>query len=211
MNPQPYTGKGDAFLDTRGNAVDFGSEASADKVFAFTITNANAGAQKVLLTPSYAPSVLARVIKTGVIAYTGGATDLTASGSPTTVEEFLAYISLNPTVITKTKIKSNNAAQLQKALIFSIKEPFADPKSDRINIGTFVSEFASNDKLATITREYQLDNRTELSLEIPGNSETTITFYCGLSLNTAQALQSKKNIAMMSEAVQNTKAALARG
>jgi hypothetical protein len=216
MNPQQsYTGKGDSFLDFKESAADFGSEINLDKVFAFTITNASAAVQNVLLTPSYSPSTLARVIKTGVIAYTGGATDLTAAGSPTTVEEFLAFIFANPTSVVKTMIKSNNSDQLAKALIFSKKSPFKLPESDRINIASFVSEFASNDKLATIKREYQLDNQTELSLEIPPavggvSTVTTITFYCGASLNTANALKSKKAIAMLSSDVQNTKAALAR-
>lgn len=214
MDPRPYTGKGDSFLDFKGNAADFGSEISLDKVFAFIITNASADAQVVLLNPSYSPSVLARVIKTGAIVYTSGATDLTASGSPTTVEEFLAFIKSNPTVVVKTMIKSNNADQLQRALIFSKKSPFKLPDSDRINVASFVSEYASNDKLATIKREYQLDDQTELSLEIPPAvggvpTSTTITFYCGASLNTANALALKKAQAMLSPEVQNTKSALA--
>jgi hypothetical protein len=214
MNPQQYTGKGDAFLDFKGNGVDFGSELNLDKVFAFTITNASAAAQVVLLNPSYSPSVLARVIKTGAIAYTSGATDLTAQGSPTTVEEFLAFIKANPTVVVKTMIKSNNSDQLAKALIFSKKSPFKLPDSDRINLSSFLSEFASNDKLATVKREYQLDDQTELSLEIPPavagvSTVTTITFYCGASLNTANALTQKKAQAMLSPEVQQTKNSLA--
>lgn len=215
MNPQvpAYTGKGDAFLDFKGNAADFGSEINLDKVFAFTITNASANAQIVLLNPSYYPSVLARVIKTGAIAYAGGATDLTAAGSPNSIEEFLSFIKANPTVIVKTQIKSNNASQLDRALVFSKKSPFKLPDSDRINLASFLSEFASNDKLATVKREYQLDDQTELSLEIPPAvggvpTTTTITFYCGASLNTANALANKKAQAMLSESVQTTKSVL---
>jgi hypothetical protein len=214
MNPQQYTGKGDAFLDFKANAADFGSELNLDKVFSFAITNASDEAQVVLLNPSYAPSTAARVIKTGVIAYAGGATDLTAQGSPTTIEEFLAYVKANPTVVVKTQIKSNNADQLAKALIFSRKSPFKAPDSDRINLASFLSEFASNDKLVAVKREYQLDDQTELSLEIPPAvgavaTTTTITFYCGASLNTANALANKKAQAMLSSEVQNTKSSLA--
>lgn len=214
MEPRPYTGKGDAFLDFKGNGVDFGSELNLDKVFAFTITNASANPQVVLLNPSYSPSVVARVIKTGAIPYAGGATDLTALGSPTTIEEFLAFIKANPTVVVKTMIKSNNSDQLAKALIFAKKSPFKLPDSDRINLSSFLSEFASNDKLATVKREYQLDDQTELSLEIPPavagvSTVTTITFYCGASLNTANALAQKKAQAMLNPEVQTTKSVIA--
>ena len=214
MNPQQYTGKGDAFLDFKSNAADFGSEINLDKVFSFAITNASDDPQVVILNPSYSPSVLARVIKTGAIPYTGGATDLTAQGSPTTVEEFLAYVKANPTVVVKTQIKSNNADQLAKALVFSKKSPFKLPDSDRINLASFLSEYASNDKLVAVKREYQLDDQTELSLEIPPAvagvpTTTTVTFYCGASLNTANALSNKKAQAMLSAEVQNTKSSLA--
>lgn len=214
MNPQQYTGKGDSFLDFKGSAVDFGSEINLDKIFSFTITNAGAADQVVILNPSYYPTSPGRVIRTGAIPYTSGATDLTAVGSPTSIEEFLAFVKANPTCIVKMQIKSNNAAQLSRALIMLKKTPFKAADSDRINIGSFTNEYANNDKLASITRETQFDDQVEVQLEIPKltggvPTETTITFYCGASLNSANALTIKKNAAMLVPEVQTTKASLA--
>jgi hypothetical protein len=208
-----YSGQGDSFLDFTGNASDFGSEASFDKIFRITIINANVADQDVILNPSYNPSNALRVVRDGVIPYAAGQTDLSATGSPNTIAELLAFIKANPTGVNKLTIKSNNAAQLQQAIILSVKSPFSTPQSERINLESFISEFASNDKLATIKREFQLDDQTEALVKIPGAvggvaTSTTFTFYFGATLNAAKALRSKKTIALQNPVVQQTKGSL---
>lgn len=209
MYPE-YTGKGDSFLDFGGAAADFGSEGRFDKIFRVKILNSSANDQLVLLNPSYNPSNAARVIKDGNIVYAAGAADLSSSGSPNTIAELLAFIKANPSGVTKMQVKSNNANQLAQALILTQKTPFSTPNADRINLESFTTEFANNDKQVTVKREFFLDDQTEASIIIPAAvggtpTESTFTFYFGATLNTALALRDKKRIALQNPVVQQTK------
>jgi hypothetical protein len=197
MNPNEYTGKGDSFLDFSGNAADFGSEANFDKVFQITITNASVTDLTVLLNPSYKPTLPLSVVADGNIAYASGKTDLSGAGSPNTIAELHAFIRLNPSTVVKTVVKSNNANQLSQAFLISKKNPFATVNSERINLVSALSEFATNDKLATVKREFILSDQHELSTVVPAavggvSTVTTFTFYFGATLNSVVALAEKK-------------------
>lgn len=207
MEPQ-YTGKGDSLLDFGGAAADFGSEANFDKVIQITVTNTRNEDLRVLLNPSYNPDAPTYVVTDGVIAYIAGRTDLSAAGSPCTVEALKEFIKFNPTSVWKISVKSNNADQLSQAILIDDKRPWKASEQTRINIISSVSEFAQNDKLATIKGNYDLTHNHQWSTVVPANTITTFTFYLGATLSMAGALKEKRRIAMLNPTVQQTKAAL---
>jgi len=207
MEPS-YTGKGDSLLDFGGAAADFGSEANFDKVIQIKVSNTRAEDLKVILNPSYSPSDPTYVVKEGVIPYIAGRIDLAAVGSPSTVDAFLEFIKFNPTSVWKIQVKSNNAAQLSQAILIDDKRPWKAADQTRINIISSVSEFAQNDKLATIKGNFDLTNNHQWSVIVPALTETTFTFYLGATLSLSGALKEKRRIAMLNSTVQQTKAAL---
>lgn len=198
-----YTGYQDDFIDFGGKDLDFASEIATDRVFTYTITNATAGTLTALLCPSYSPNTPAGTypIVEGVMV-----ANFSASGSPKTITNFLAFINVNPTSIIAMKIVSNVSAQLAAVMNIVRKSPFRDLETEQIVLGSYTSEINNNDKMVTVRRPFQMDNQTEISLPIPAGATTSITFYCGAVLNTARALNNKSNRAGRSTAVANTRA-----
>ena len=204
-NMNKYTGFKDSLLDFKGDAIDFASQQKMDKIFKVTIVNANSADQLVILNPSRYPSNPLRVIRDGNIPYTSGAADLSATGYPNTIAELLLFLKDNPTRVCALKVQTNNAAQLGNALTFTYRDVFAQPGSERISLDKYTTEYATNDKLVTVTKEFQLDNDTELGIIVPAavtsggstiNTTTIFTFTFGASLSTATALRNKRQLSL---------------
>jgi len=207
-----YKGMGDPFLDFDGNAVDFDNQAKFDKEFQVTVSNANTADQLVILNPSRNPSNPSRVVTDGNIAYASGATDLTASGYPDNhnaatgqlgpIKELQLFLKANPSRVLTVKVASNNSAQISKALTFTYRNVFAQPASENISLNKYTDEYAPNDKLVTVKKEFQLDDDTELACVIPaaigsGNpTTTTFTFNFGASISLATALKKKRTMSL---------------
>jgi len=202
MAVQKYTGYKDSLIDFNNDAIDFNSQNKFDKIFKVTVINSGTSDQVVILNPSRKPSSPLRVIKDGVIAYTSGATDLNSTGYPNTIAELLAYLVEKPTRVVSLKIQSTNSAQLSQALTFTYRDVFATPGSERINLDKYTSEFAQNDKLITVTKEFQLDNDTELSIVVPAAmsssnpTQTVFTFVFGASIDVAGSLKRKRTMSL---------------
>lgn len=194
-----YPAKRDPFVDFTDDAPDFKNQSKLDKVFKITVSNNNAADQLVIINPSRKPSYPLRVIQDGNIPYASGATDLTASGSPNTIAELLAYIKDCPSRVLTVKVASNNSAQISNSLIITHRNVFAQPGSETINLDKYTDEYAPNDKLVTVKKEFQLDNDTELGIVIPaamtvGSNPTitTFSFTFGGSLTLSGALANKR-------------------
>ena len=186
--PGYYTGFGDDFVDFDGQNLDFARAVKAKRIFTFTITNTSTTLDKtVILFPSYFPDTTG-----GQILLSDGAVGvITGSSTPSTIEHMKAWAMLNPTQVTAMRIVSNNALQLQQTMYLRRKSPFKKLTDDYIPIGAFQSEVNNNDKMVTVNSPFQIDNQTEISLLIPLNTTTSITFFCGAVLNTAAALNNK--------------------
>ncbi len=192
-----YSGYGDEFLDM-GKGADFSQEMATGKIFVITIANGSAAIQKVLLTPSLSPSDEYRVIRDGQIPTAAGAgaiATLVGSGSPSTIKEWLAYIADNPSRVLGFQVSSDSALQLAKIITITRKSPYGTLENELIPLVAYRSENAFNDKLATVRRPFQVDNQTEVTVDIPANSTTSFVLYMGASLNVAKALNDKAMIA----------------
>lgn len=181
-----YTGFGDDLVDFGGNGVDFANEIGTDRVYSMTITNTTGATQTVILCPSYVPSNAAAVIRDGVII-----ANLSAVGAPKTIANFLGFIAQNPTSVVAFRVSTDNTQMLYQTITLTRKSPFRDLESEYIPLGSFTTEFATNDKMVTVRRPFQMDNQTELSVTIPTATNVTFTFYCGAVLNTSKALNNK--------------------
>ena len=212
MATSKYIQSKDSFIDFNGDAVDFSKQSLFDKVFKITVVNANTADQYVILNPSRNPSNPARVITDGNIAYASGATDLQASGLPNNqsvgtgqkgpIQELIAFLRSNPTRVLYVKVSTNNSLQIGQSLSFTYRNVFAQPASETINLDKYTDEYAPNDKLVTVKKEFQLDDDTELGITIPasmgsGNpTSTTFTFAFGASISLATALRNKRSMSL---------------
>ena len=185
--------KRDNLLVDLGDAGSFANEKAliTKRIFGFTVTNTNAAAQKVILTPSYSPSNANRVIRTGHIPYNGGAeADLNANSvNDKTIEEILSFIAKHPTRIQNLQIESTDASQLSQQLVIQQKSIFSTPESEQLTLASFKSPNFLNDKMVIVSKSnFQLDIDTEISVIIPPGASTTFTFYAGGVFNEAELL-----------------------
>jgi hypothetical protein len=184
--------KRDNLLVDLGDVGSFANEKAliTKRIFGFTITNTSAAAQKVILTPSYAPSDENRVIRTGHIPYSAGAIDLNANSvNDKTIEEILAFVAKHPTRILNLQIESTDASQLSQQLVIQQKSIFSTPESEQLTLASFKSPNFLNDKMVIVSKSnFQLDVDTEISVIIPAGASTTFTFYAGGVFNDAELL-----------------------
>jgi len=200
----PYTGFGDDLVDFGGKNLDFASEIATDRIFSITIANTTGADQTVLLVPSYVPSIPANVATDGAIIV-----NLVGSGAPKTIKNFLSFVAMNPTSVVAMRITSNQDMQLAQVINILRKSPFRDLENEQIVISSFTTEFATNSKMVTIRRPFQIDNQTEVNVVVPNNATTTFSFYCGAVLNTAKALNAKSNRAGRNSKVAGSRALIA--
>ncbi len=186
-SPEYYTGFGDDFVDFDGQGLDFARAVQAKRIINFTIVNASTTVTRtVLLFPSYFPDL------TNAQTLTDGASgNITGSATPASIAHMQAWVMLNPTQVLAMKIVTNQTNQLAQTLYLRRKSPFKTLTTDYIPLNAFTSEVNNNDKMVTVQSPFQLDNQTEIALDIVPSSTTTITLFCGAVLNTAAALNNK--------------------
>lgn len=206
-----YTGANDLSLSTFQKGLDFGTSHRLGVNLKFRIINADDEDQMVILNPSHTPSNPLRVIRTGVIPYTGGATNLTATVNINTIEEALAYIAANPTEVLFIRVTSTNELQFTQSFK-TIKRKFGQPPVEKI-YNLEQSRFQTNSKIVYLSEEIQLDADTELQFIVPGYiaegtpTDTTLQFSYGASISNAAEFENKKALAMQSPEVRQLKAA----
>lgn len=184
-----------------GNANSFANEAAAaqSRLIMFNITNTTGANQKVIISPSFNPSEPERVVRDGAIPYKDGHDDKlkASSGNPdVSIANVLEYIKCVPTRVLITQMRSTDESQLSQIINIHTKDVFTSPTLEQINIGAYLSPQYVNEKLISIPRAYHLDFETEISLIVPGKTDgenpvavtTSITFFCGATLNIAQQL-----------------------
>jgi hypothetical protein len=208
---EDYIGYGDDFLNFGGEkskASSFANEIKSNNAFTVSIVNLTGIAQNLILFPSYRtrlnPAGLV-IAKDGIITGVVGA-DLTGSGSPSPINDFLEFVYLNPTNIAGFKVSSNVPDQLAVKMTIQSVSPYRKLGDNDINLADYSSETYNNDKLLTIPESFQVDNQTDVSITIPVGARTVFTFYIGATLNNAHALTSKAKRASRHPMVQASKA-----
>lgn len=194
-------GYDDDFLEFDGTATSFANEIATGRRFTITIDNTQGGGEaahasssdkSVILVPSFNP-------QGGTVLTDGSNTILTqdvfVTGVPETLVSLQKWIEKNPVRCLGLKIEATNILQMGKFLTIAPRSPFRKLESENIYIQDYKTENQYNDKIATIMRPFQLDNQTDLILNVSKNSVTTVTLYFGAALNTAKALRKKANMA----------------
>ena len=177
-----------------GNATNFGNEAAnmGERFFTVTIENDTANDHEISLLPSYYTENT-KLLTDGVI---GGVSGLTASSGSddVTVDQFVASAMRYPTRVLRTQVECDNSAQLSKTLTLQEKSIFGNKTPQKINLASFKNAANPNEKIISVTQQYQLDAETEVKLIVPKRvaegtpTTTTITFFCGASYNADLAL-----------------------
>lgn len=194
-----YTGEDDDLLDFGGPNRSFATEADAQRIFVVNITSTFNTVKNVRLFPGYTwkPGDVGvidgnAIINDGVFLTDGGM-QLSASGSPKTIKEFLSFIMKNPTNLAGFRVKSSDTNQVQQQLIYRELSPFKDLQSRTIDLGSYTDENTQRDGIVTVpTPNTILSSDMTLDIPIMGNSTVTITFFCGAVLSPSVALKNKR-------------------
>lgn len=197
-----YTGMGDHFLDFGGPSESFATEKNAGRIFVFTIANTYTTTKNVTIIPGYTwkpgdTDATKLWLADGIFAGSDS-TILTGEGSPSTIKEFLSFISKNPTTVAGIRISSNNnVAQIEQQITVTPLSPWKTLESQNFNAGAYVSERDNRTTMVTVpTPGLIIGPETELMIPIMGSSIATITFFCGGVLSTSSALKAKRNEAI---------------
>lgn len=199
-----YIGENDPMIDFGGGpSKSFADPIAKQKVFTMNLKNLDAvNALTCYLTPGLnlfdARVPLLGLAKTGTFsdALGIGNNNMSASGSPTKIETFQAFIQQFPTTIVGMKISASDPLQIEQNFLLEIDNPFQKKESKSIYVSLATDETANKDKVATVYEKFELGSDKRLSyLLVPGAS-VTIQMICGASVSLTKALDEKQNRAM---------------
>lgn len=181
-----------SLLADLGDAQTFANEKAlaTERMFGFSVTNADAASQKIIITPSYDVSDSLRVIREGVIPYASGETNLTAAATGAkSIAHFLAFIAKHPTRVLYLQIDTTDTNQLNQSITIQQKSLFGDPQPKVLSLSAFKNPSNPNAKLLNVNlNNWQLDGDEEVSVIIPAGATTSFTFYFGASFNDGELL-----------------------
>jgi hypothetical protein len=194
-----YTGFGDDDVEFGSTSVDFKNEIGSAKTFTVVVTNRANTVKRVGLGAAIEAV-------NGVIALADGSLDnenIEVSASPKPYNLLKEFIRFNPSRLVTMKIQSNNEAQLAQSIFVTHSSPFEVSGSRNISIASYTNENGFNTKMATLRDlELQLDNQTNIAIDIPGAvagvpTQTVLTLYIGAIYNIAKGLNKRANRAKL--------------
>lgn len=199
-----YDGYDDDMLDFNGEN-SFQNEAASGRVFTFTITNTGDAEERFYISGGYKyknqdDTIATGVMKDGAFKAIGRSTNtLTAASSPVSVDEFRRFIELNPTRVLAFKLGVSDESQIESMVLEVEKlSPFRKMGTDQIRPSVYRTEGVFQNKIITVPVGFDLNNQIAISANILPGKSVTFTVVCGAILNTAQALENKRNRATKS-------------
>lgn len=203
-----YIGADDEFLDYGGNGVSFAAHNQGFRTASIQIS-VTANNSKVTKLQLFGDLLVGAVdsskpiIKEGTIASeTIGGTDtatITGSGSPKSINQLLAWLQQQPTILQGMQIATSQTTILSSIIERYETSPFRDMSTDPINLSVFRNEYQYQTGLLTIPKINQvISNQNYWYISIPTGTAFTMTInlYFGAALNNATALQNKMTRAM---------------
>lgn len=129
-------------------------------------------------------------------------TAMTATSQPRKIREFFQYVANNPTTLTQLKINDSlgDGMQINNPLEVIATSPFRQLASSVINPSFYITQNSMNQNNCLFNTSIILSNQTKIKYSISpaitvGGVLTprtvTMTFNCGITLNTADALENK--------------------
>lgn len=207
-NYDDYVGAGDEFLDFGGNGITFAAHNQGFRTSSISIS-VTANNSKVTQLQLFGDLLVGAVdtdkplIKQGTVASeTVSSVDtptITASGSPKSINQLLAWLQLQPTVLQGMQIATSQTSILSSIIERYETSPFRDMQTDPINLSVYRNEYQYQTGLLTIPNINQvIGNQNYWYITIPTGTAFTMTInlYWGVSLNNSTALQNKMQRAM---------------
>ena len=202
-----YTGQDDPSISIDGSVKNFSQEGYIGKEFTLTLKNTAVATRTARLFAGYNTgdnAALPGQIVDGDFNDVNGNPGLTAaSNSPSaTIREFQRFCERNPTRIVHLRIQSDSDAQVQQ--VFSLRQlnPFNTQGSIQVKPGLTVTGAQYNPKIADVPCDFQIDDKSDMTLNVLAGSTTTYTFFCGATLSNGRELAvkaavAKTNLALM--------------
>lgn len=167
--------------------------ASQAKAYRFSITNALASEQTIILTPGLnydstdpATGVIRTETTTAYESTTTGSA-FTSSASAGSLETFLNFIRLNPVRLVGVKIASTVASQITDGVLtVATQSPFkSQDAEEQIYLSTYTDENRNQEKEVTAPIVLNLDNQKQIKMTVAASSTVTVTFFIGQITNIA--------------------------
>ena len=215
---EEYTGFNDDMVDFSGKDgcnTSFGTEIAKARRFGITLTNRSPNAREFIICPSMFPDNPNRVIKEGVIDYTGlGDVLSSANGSPMSLDFFLEWIKVNPTSIPRIRLQTTDTSFFGSVIKIERISPYGKLGDDQIDLASLVNPKNFNDKIMDVaTPTLQFDNQTIVKVTVPAGTEqvptkVVMTLYTTANVNLPKTLANKRRKASKSNKVIMQRAAI---
>ena len=193
-----YIGADDEFLDFGGNGISFAAHNQGFRTASITIsvTSANDKSKLQLFGDLLVGAADSNVpmIKEGTIYEKSSAAAITGTGSPKSINQLLAWLQQQPTILQGMQIATAQTSILSGIIERYETSPFRDMSTDPINLSVFRNEYQYQTGLLTIPNINQvISNQNYWYITIPTGTAFTMTInlYFGAALNNATALQNK--------------------
>lgn len=203
-----YIGADDEFLDFGGNGISFAAHNQGFRTasLSISVTSNNSKVTKLQLFGDLLVGAVDSdnpMIKEGTVASeTVGGVDtptITASGSPKSINQLLAWLQQQPTILQGMQIATSQTSILSSIIERYETSPFRDMATDPINLSVYRNEYQYQTGLLTIPNINQvIGNQNYWYITIPTGTAFTMTInlYFGVSLNNSTALQNKMQRAL---------------
>jgi hypothetical protein len=188
---------GIAHFNGVSGAITLGSD---DDTFGYTIKNNMDRPVLLALSAGYMDTLphlvknlqginVDAVLTEGVV-FSEDEADVTCYGDPKSVDEFLAFVKLNPVAFRMLKLRVDDASQFEQNISVQRISPFGMPSSNRIAPGVHKDAKQTNDRLVDIPLDdLQMDSQTVLTYTVAPGREVSFTWFVQASNNASNELR----------------------
>lgn len=125
--------------------------------------------------------------------------------SERSIRNFLRDIEKNPVMFAGIQITSDNVQLFDSVLKLRTVSPYQAPMEKIIPFGDFFRSQDPNNKKIFVEKEFKFDNNTVAILNVPGNTNATLTFIAGAVVNMGNALNTKAQAAKTGSSIRQIK------
>lgn len=182
-----YTGAGDNMIDF-GSASSFVDEDSSAKRFSLKITNKSAVDVLLQLNEIIAGIEGSKVVKEGTVVE-----NVTAKGSPRSIEILKNYIASNPIRFRSIKLNVDNVEQLDQPLRYIVETPFKTGVEEERIPSNYQNQDTNNPLMTEVTdiKEWVLSKFSTVAFKVGAGRTVNLSILFGASIDLKKALDKK--------------------
>ena len=182
-----YTGAGDNMIDF-GSASSFVDEDSSAKRFSLKITNKSAKDVLLQLNEIIAGIEGSVVVKEGTVVE-----NVTAKGSPRSIEILKNYIASNPIRLRSIKLNVDNVEQLDQPLRYIVETPFKTGVEEERIPSNYQNQDTNNPLMTEVTdiKEWVLSKFSTVAFKVGAGRTVNLSILFGASIDLKKALDKK--------------------